>query len=112
MNDNQLPITTLISDNWKHQLKRTSDLFNLLTDKQRMQEIASGRNRSIYSLVHLTAVHDRKLSLLSLAEQLYPKLDEPFLTQPDKSAATLPTRKELGFSVKWLIPHWIYISNQ
>ncbi len=97
MHDNQLLITTMITDSWNQQLKRTSDLFNLLTDEQLMLEIAPGRNRGIYLLGHLTAVHDRMLPLLNVAEQLYPALDEPFLTQPDNAATALPAIKELRF---------------
>jgi hypothetical protein len=97
MQDQQSLIIKMITDSWQQQLKRTSDLFTILTDEQLMQEAAPGRNRGIYLLGHLTAVHDRMLPLLNLADQLYPELDESFLNQPDKAVATLPEIKQLRF---------------
>jgi hypothetical protein len=35
------------------------------------------------------------LPLLGLGERLYPQLDEPFLSQPDKAVKDIPSPKEL-----------------
>jgi len=93
-NTNELSVKTVL-DLWNSRIKATDEVFNKLTDEQLMQEIAPGRNRGIYLLGHLTAVHDRLLPLLNLEEQIYPQLDEPFLAKPDKAVAEIPSAKEL-----------------
>ncbi|HEY4147355.1 MAG TPA: DinB family protein [Chitinophagaceae bacterium] len=80
---------------WEVSLKRAVDLFNGFSDEELYTEIAPGRNRVIYLLGHLTAVHDRMLPLLGLGERLYPQLDEPFLSQPDKAVKDIPSPQEL-----------------
>jgi len=85
----------IVLDNWYSRIKATDEILNKLTDEQLMQEIAPGRNRGVYLLGHLTAVHDRMLPLLNFEEQQYPQLDEPFLTKPDKAVAEIPSAKEL-----------------
>lgn len=104
MQDQQALITKMILDSWYQQIKRASDLFNLLTDEQLMQEAAPNRNRGIYLLGHLTAVHDGMLPLLNLGAQLYPELNAPFIHQPDKAITTLPEIKELRF-------YWTTVNN-
>ncbi|MEO6355446.1 MAG: DinB family protein, partial [Ferruginibacter sp.] len=59
MNDQQVLIIKMILDSWNLQISKTGDLINSLTDEQLMQEVAPGRNRGIYLLGHLIAVHDR-----------------------------------------------------
>ena len=59
------------------------------------KEIAPGRNRGIYLLGHLIAVHDDMLILLDMGEKLYPELVEPFIKSPDKTVSKLPTVTEL-----------------
>ncbi len=87
-------------DNWRGQIKAADDLFNQLTDEDLQSEIAPGKNRGIYLLGHLTAVHDRMLPLLGFQEQKYPHLNAPFLTSPDKSVDGLPSATELRASWK------------
>jgi len=82
-------------DNWNSRLKTASELFDKLTDEQLMTEIAPGRNRGIYLLGHLTAVHDRLLSLLGLGERIYSNLDEAFEKNPDKAIPLPLTISEL-----------------
>jgi hypothetical protein len=82
-------------DAWNAQLKNGNDLLEKLPDEQLMNEVAPGRNRGIYLLGHLIAVHDRMLPLLGLGEQLYPQLNEPFLKNPDNAKAAMPSAKEL-----------------
>lgn len=82
-------------DSWKSYLDRTDELFKKFTDEEMMMEIAPGRNRNIYLLGHLTAVHDRMLPLFGLGERLHPELDKPFLTEADKSVTEIPSVKDL-----------------
>ena len=80
----------MVLDAWHTHIKRTDDLFNSLTDEQLMQEIAPGKNRGIYLLGHLAAIHDRMLQMLELGAPLYPELWQPFVELPDKAAEALP----------------------
>lgn len=80
-------LVTAAINTWKLNLERANKLFLPLTDEQLEQEIAPGKNRLIYLLGHLTAVHDRMLPLLVLGPRLYPDYDLLFLTNPDKSSA-------------------------
>jgi hypothetical protein len=85
----------MVLDSWNTYIKRTDDLFNELSDEQLMKEVAPGRNRGIYLLGHLTAVHDRMPGLLGLGEAQFPQLFAPFVEQPDKAAKDLPSIKDL-----------------
>jgi hypothetical protein len=61
---------------WYAQTKRADNLFNTLSDEQLENEVSLGRNRGIYLLGHLTAIHDSMLPLFNFGEQLYPELKE------------------------------------
>lgn len=93
-NQNELAVKSVL-DAWNSRVKQANDIFTGLTDEQLQKEIAPGRNRGIYLLGHLTAVHDRMLPLLGFEAQVYPHLDEPFLNKPDKAVAEIPSAKEL-----------------
>jgi|ERR1035437_2401491 hypothetical protein len=82
-------------DAWNSQIKIADALLEKLSDEQLNHEVAPGRNRGIYLLGHLVAIHDRMLPLLGLGEQLYPQLDEPFLKNPDNAKTAMPSAKEL-----------------
>jgi hypothetical protein len=77
-------------DAWNTYIKRSSDLFNSLTDEQIAQETSPGRNTGAYLLGHLTAVHDRMIEHFFLGERLHPELDEVYLNNPDKSGLAMP----------------------
>lgn len=81
--------------NWENAIGQASGFFNKCTDEELLQPIAHGKNRVIYLLGHLAAVHDRLLPLLGLGDRLYPHLDEDFLTNPDNPAANLPAPGDL-----------------
>ncbi len=85
----------MVFDRWYASIKNWDTLLNLLTDEQLQKEIAPGKNRGIYLLGHLIAVHDDMLILLNIGDKLYPELYEPFLKSPDKTFAQLPSAKEL-----------------
>ena len=69
----------MVLDAWHTQIKNTNDLFDSVSDEQLMAEIAPGRNRGIYLLGHLTAVHDKMLPLLGFGDQRYPNLYKTFV---------------------------------
>ena len=85
----------MIFDRWNASVKNFDTLLNSLTDETLQKEIAPGKNRGIYLLGHLIAVHDDMLILLDLGEKLYPELNEPFLKSPDKTIVQIPTVSEL-----------------
>jgi hypothetical protein len=85
----------MVLDSWYSKIKDLDTLFDNLTDDQLQKEVAPGRNSGIYLLGHLTAVHDRMLSLLNLGEQLYPQLTTLFINNPESSITEKPTTSDL-----------------
>jgi len=98
-NEQSLPEPTLfvrtVIKAWETQVNRTNDFFDSMSDDQLMREVAPGRNRGVYLLGHLTAVNDGIMPLLGLGEKLYPNLEKPFISTPDKSGLEFPPLKEL-----------------
>ena len=80
---------------WETWVGRAGKLFDSLSDEEMFQEIAPGKNRPIYVLGHLIAVHDAMIPQLRLGEAEYPQLKEPFLIQPDRAVSELPPVAEL-----------------
>lgn len=85
----------MILDRWNASIDRCDSFLKSLPDEALQMEIAVGKNRGIYLLGHLIAVHDDMLILLDLGEKMYPALDEPFLKNADKTTSELPTITEL-----------------
>jgi DinB superfamily len=85
----------MVFDRWYGSIKSFDTLLNTLTDDQLQKEIAPGKNRGIYLVGHLIAVHDDMLRLLGMGEMLYPELYKPFIELADKTLAEIPTAKEL-----------------
>lgn len=82
-------------DRWYAQIKNVDALLNSMTDEQLQNEIAPGKNRGIYLLGHLIAVHDDMLLLLDFGDKLFPELNGPFIKSPDKSGIEFPPSNEL-----------------
>lgn len=80
---------------WNLNLKRMTDAFDGFTDEQMFMEIAPGKNRIIYLLGHMAAVHDMMLPLLGFGNREYTQLDEAFIDNPDKVISELPAVTEL-----------------
>ena len=83
-------IVKMIFDRWNASIKNFDTLLDSLTDETLQKEIAPGKNRGIYLLGHLIAVHDDMLILLDMGEKLYPELYEPFLKNADKTTTQIP----------------------
>ena len=81
---NQLAIK-MVLDTWHSKIKETDSLIDKLSDEQLQQEVSPGRNRGIYLIGHLVAVHDHLLPLLGFGENSYPELLETFIKHPDKT---------------------------
>jgi hypothetical protein len=88
-------IIKIVVDGWTAQINALNKLLGVLTDEQLMHEIATGKNRGIYLIGHLVAVHDRMIPLLGLGEQLYPELNAIFLGTPDKAVEQIPSASTL-----------------
>ncbi len=95
MKQQQELLIKLVLDNWYTHVSRTDKLLDSLTDEQLLHEIAPGRNRGIYLLGHLAAVHDRMLPLLGFDAQHRPEMDAIFLTSPDKAVQDMPSVTDL-----------------
>jgi hypothetical protein len=93
-NQKQLIVKSVL-DSWNSRIKETDNLLANLTDEQLEQEIAPGKNRGLYLLGHLTAVHDRMLPLLNFGQQQYAHLEEAFINKPDKTVTAIPAVGEL-----------------
>ena len=78
-------MTTTAVNTWKLVIGRFSKGIAPLTDEQLQQQVAPGRNRLLYLVGHLTAVHDRMFPLLDIGERLHPELDDVYITNPDKT---------------------------
>jgi uncharacterized damage-inducible protein DinB len=82
-------------NSWRLVLERVNKRLSNLADDQLLNEVAPGRNRIIYLLGHLTAIHDAMFPILGLGERLHPELDAIFVSSPDKAGARLPAAGEL-----------------
>ncbi|MBP6335707.1 MAG: DinB family protein [Bacteroidia bacterium] len=85
----------MVLDRWNGSIVNTNKLLKEITDEQLMNEVAPGKNRGVYLLGHLIAVHDDMLILLGMGEKLFPELFELFIKQADKANAMIPTSAEL-----------------
>src|SRR6266851_10525905 len=79
---------------WNAQIDRADKLFGGLSSEEVLQEIAPGRNRLLYLWGHLTAVHDAVLPLLGMGDRLHPEFDVAFVSNPDKSQPSIPSREQ------------------
>src|SRR5689334_25034724 len=82
-------------DAWNTHVTRLTKLFDALSDEQLATQTAPDRNTGIYLLGHLVAVTDGMLPVLGFGEKLYPQLEKPFITNPDRSGLETPTVAEL-----------------
>lgn len=94
MNTNEIMVK-MVFDRWHSLIKICDTILDSITDEQLQKEIAPGKNRGIYLLGHLLAVHDDMIPILNFGDKLYPELYEPFLKSPDKLISEIPSAKEL-----------------
>lgn len=82
-------------NSWDIQAGRATKAFHQLSDEELFQEIAPGKNRVVYLLGHLVAVHDAMIPLLGFGERQYEFLDEPFINSADREGGKLPPVEDL-----------------
>jgi len=95
MEAENLMIQSVLS-NWRLTITRLNTLFDGLAEVQFYEEIAPGRNRVIYVLGHLTAVHDLTLEVLGLGLRHHPELDDVFIKNPDRGVEISATVSDLS----------------
>ena len=98
-------IIKMILDSWYSSVSRADALFEKLTDEEMLKEVAPNRNRGIYLIGHLAAVHDMMLPLLNFGEPQYPALKASFIRTPDNP-------KEQPFPVAQLRQYWKTINSE
>jgi hypothetical protein len=97
MNDKLL--VEMILNIWTKYSTQTNDLINQLTDEQLMSEIAPGRNRGIYILGHLIAIHDKMFPLLGLGPEMHHELFDIYVKASDNKTETDRSIRDL--KEKW-----------
>jgi DinB family protein len=88
-------MTKIILKSWHSTIKRANALIDSISDEEMNHEIVSGRNRGVYLLGHLAAVHDMMLPLLNLGELKFPELSSSFIRTPDDADSDKFTVTEL-----------------
>jgi hypothetical protein len=76
--------------NWTLTITRLNKFFGALSPEDFLEPVAPGKNRIVYILGHLAAVHDRALEILGLSSRLHPQLEATFLTNPDRAIEFVP----------------------
>lgn len=88
-------LVKMVLDRWEGSLKHCDAILESISNEQLERETAPGKNRGIYLLGHLIAVHDDMLPLLNLGEKVYPQLNHAFIELPDKATSEIPSANEL-----------------
>jgi uncharacterized damage-inducible protein DinB len=70
---------------WKLVIGRFDNAISPLSEEQLQKQVAPGKNRLLYLVGHLAAVHDRLFPLLGIGERLHPELDEIYITNADRA---------------------------
>ncbi len=91
-----------ILHHWEQTIKRATAAFDQYDDEEYLKQILPGKNRVIYLLGHLTAVHDRMLPLLGLGERKFPHLDATYITSPDNPDLAAETSEIATLKKQWI----------
>ena len=78
---------------WRGTFERADKLFSELSNDELQKRVAPGRNRLVYLLGHLTAMHDRMNVLLGASERVNQSFDAFFLTSADGASELPPTQE-------------------
>jgi hypothetical protein len=84
----------MVLDSWNALLKQFNEALDAISDEQLEHEIAPNKNRGIYILGHMVAVHDDVLPILGFGKNIYPEINEMFLS-PDNASNNYPPASEL-----------------
>jgi hypothetical protein len=92
--DQSAMMVMMVFDGWNALMKDFNTVLDSVTDDQLEKQIAPNKNRGIYVLGHMVAVHDDMLPILGFGEKLYPEINQVFKSS-DKEATRIPSAKEL-----------------
>lgn len=84
---NEQAFVTAALNSWNSNLKTIDGFLAGFSDEGLDTEIAPGKNRLVYLMGHLAAVHDRMIALLGIGNRLHPELDALFLSAKDREVA-------------------------
>jgi DinB superfamily len=93
--DQQTVFTRIALNAWQIQVDRATKFINESSDELLLKEIAPGKNRGIYLVGHLAAIHDAIPEILGFGKKAHPDLAAVFITAPDKTVDKIPTVSEL-----------------
>ena len=93
--DQKTVLTRIALNAWQIQVDRTSKFINEMSDEQLLKEVAPGRNRGVYLVGHLAAIHDAIPEILGLGKRACPELQAIFVEAPDKTIEKIPILTEL-----------------
>jgi hypothetical protein len=93
--DQQNVLTKIALNAWQIQADRATKFINECSDELLLKEIAPGKNRGIYLVGHLAAIHDAMPEILGFGKKNHPELAAIFITAPDKTVDKIPSVSEL-----------------
>jgi len=80
---------------WDTHIGRTTELVENLSDEQLLHEIAPNKNRGVYLVGHLIAIHDAMNDILGLGKRSHEDLDKAFVDNPDNAGFDMPPVSDL-----------------
>src|SRR5258706_13995963 len=81
-------LVEMVLTTWIKYIDKTNELMAGLTDEELLTEIAPGRNRGIYIVGHLIAIHHKMLPILGICPEMNPKLFDIYAKKPDNKSET------------------------
>ena len=93
--DQKTILTQIVLNTWQNQVDRCTAFVNSLTDQEFMKEVAPGKNRGIYLVGHLAAIHDAMPEILGFGKRAYPELHSVFINEADRAIEKIPSVAEL-----------------
>jgi len=93
--DQKTVLTKAALNSWQIQVDRCTQFINSMQDDKLAKEVALGKNRGVYLVGHLAAIHDALPEILGLGKRAFPDLQPVFIDSPDNKAETVPSIQEL-----------------
>jgi hypothetical protein len=75
---------------WNTYVERGNKYLASISDEDMQTEVAPGKNRIIYLVGHLVAIHDKLFELLGIGQRSHADLDQPFIAKPDRATTDIP----------------------
>jgi len=80
---------------WETHIGRSTELLESISEELLLSEIAPNKNRGIYLVGHLVAIHDAMNDILGLGKRSHEDLDKAFVDNPDNSGFDMPSIPDL-----------------